>query len=41
MSSERASLIQSQTGGETNLEKKFVDAKAYLQTVSSKSGMNV
>ena len=40
MSSERASLVQSQNG-EVNLEKKFVDAKAYLQSVSSKSGINV
>ena len=40
MSSERASLVQSQSG-DANLDKKFIDAKAYLQSSSSKSGINV
>lgn len=39
MSSER---IESHlTNGESTLDKKFIDAKAYLQSASSKSGLNV
>ena len=39
MASERAGS-QSQAV-DVNFEKKFIDAKAYLQTVSSKTGTNV
>ena len=34
-------VAQSSFDSNTNIEKKFIDAKAYLQTASTKTGVNV
>ena len=39
--SDRVSSVANTNSNESSLEKKFIDAKAYLQTVSAKSGENV